>query len=50
MHETNLLLFWLLVILQAGILYFVVLLADNLMQKGLGRGRKLWKQRYDDDR
>ena len=44
MYETTPLLFWLLVILKAGILCFVVLLADNLMQKGLGRGRKLWKQ------
>lgn len=34
-------------LLAAGImvlLYFSVLLADNILQKGMGAGRKLWRQ------
>ena len=34
--------FWLLVCFLVAVLYFVVTLADNLVLKGRGAGRKFW--------
>ena len=36
--------FWLAVSIVVVLLYFVLLLADNILQHGMGAGRKLWRR------
>ena len=40
---------WLLASIIMVLLYFVILLADNILLKGMGVGRKLWRQHIVDE-
>jgi hypothetical protein len=40
---------WLLAAIATAILYFVVLLADNLVKKGKGVGQIFWRRHICDD-
>ena len=49
MYELSPPLFWLLVALLVALLYFAVLLADNILQKGIGPASKFWRENIADD-